>query len=310
VLLVVALAALVAAAGADGVANGTLLEATAVQPADGGSWDPALARVLDAVDVSRIVYSSDGLKVRGYLANPKRAERLPAVILNRGGNREFGALTDEAAVGSLGSLAAKGYVVVASQYRGCGGSEGQEEWGGADVGDVLNLIPLIESLPQADPTRIGMVGWSRGGMMTYLALARTDRIAAAIAGSAVTDLAALGAARPDMEEVFRDLIPGYRERRQEALDARSAVRWPEKLCKQTPVLILAGSADWRVDPQQALDMAGALLQAQHPFRLVLLEGGDHGLGEHHLEVQRLVEEWLGRYLRDRTPWPSLEPHGE
>jgi len=38
----------------------------------------------------------------------------------------------------------------------------------------------------------------------------------------VTDLAALGAARPDMEEVFRDLIPGYRERRQEALDARSA----------------------------------------------------------------------------------------
>jgi dipeptidyl aminopeptidase/acylaminoacyl peptidase len=54
-----------------------------------------------------------------------------------------------------------------------------------------------------------MFGWSRGGMMTYLALARTDRIAAAIVGSGVTDLPDMLARRPEMEDVFQALVPGY-----------------------------------------------------------------------------------------------------
>jgi hypothetical protein len=37
-------------------------------------------------------------------------------------------------------------VVVASQYRGNGGGEGHEEFGGAEVHDILNLIPLAKSL--------------------------------------------------------------------------------------------------------------------------------------------------------------------
>jgi len=56
----------------------------------------------------------------------------------------------------LGRIATWGYVVAASQYRGNAGGQGKEEFGGADVDDVLNLIPLLESLPQADTTRIGM----------------------------------------------------------------------------------------------------------------------------------------------------------
>ena len=41
-------------------------------------------------------------------------------------------------------------MVVASQYRGNAGGEGKEEFGGKDVNDVLNLLPLLESLPKAD----------------------------------------------------------------------------------------------------------------------------------------------------------------
>lgn len=265
------------------------------------------------IELSRITYESDGLKIRGYLAVPKavkEGEKLPCVIYNRGGNREFGALNDLRAALFLGPLAERGYVVVASQYRGNGGGEGREEFGGADVRDVLNLIPLLEGLERADASRIGMFGWSRGGMMTYQALAHTDRIGAAIIGAGFADNFLTVTDRPEMETgVFAELVPDWADKREEALEARSAVRWPEKLHKQTPILILHGTGDRRVNPKQALRMAEALFDASHPYRLMIFEGGDHGLSEFRDEVDEAVEEWLDRYVRDGEIWPSLEPHG-
>ena len=42
----------------------------------------------------------------------------------------------------------------------------------------------------------------------------------------------------------------------------------------------------------------------------MFEGGDHGLADFTTEVDRLVEDWLDRYVRDRKPWPGLDPHGD
>jgi dipeptidyl aminopeptidase/acylaminoacyl peptidase len=271
---------------------------------------PGVRDVLDRIDIKAITYLSDGLKVKGYLVVPKKGDRFPCVIYNRGGNRDFGALSDVGAAALLGRVASWGYVVVASQYRGNAGGEGQEEFGGKDVNDVLSLLPLLKSLPQADVTRVGMYGWSRGGMMTYLALARTDRIAAAVVGAGAADAFEGIKGRPEMEkQVFAELIPNYATDKEAALAARSAVRWPEKLHKITPILLLHGSADWRVPPTQALTMASKLYESKHPFRFVFFEGGDHGLSEHREEVDRLIREWLNIYVRDKKPWPSLEPHG-
>ena len=271
---------------------------------------PGTRDILKSVQFRRITYLSDGLKVKGYLAAPKQGEHLPCVIYNRGGNREFGALRRGPAAALLGRMASWGYVVVASQYRGTDGGEGREEFGGADVNDVLNLIPLLQSWPQADVSRLGMYGWSRGGMMTYLALTRTTNVAAAVIGAGPTDQLRWPERRPEMEtNVFAELIPGYGTNREPALRARSALYWPDKLHKNTPVLLLHGSADWRVHPTDSLRMATALFDQKHPFRLVFFEGGDHGLTEHREEVERLVKDWFDRYVRDRKAWPNMEPHG-
>ena len=271
---------------------------------------PGTRDIMKSVLLYRITYLSDGLKVKGYLAAPKSGQRLPCVIFNRGGNREFGALRDGPAAGMLGRVASWGYVVVASQYRGNAGGEGREEFGGADVNDVLNLIPVLQSWPQADPSRVGMYGWSRGGMMTYLAITRTTNVCAAVIGAGPTDLVGWPAGRQDMEtNVFAQIIPGYATNRDAVLQTRSALYWPEKLLPQAPILLLHGTADWRVNPTDSLRMATALLERKHPFRLVMLEGGDHGLSEHRAEVNRQVKDWLDQYVRDRKPWPSLEPHG-
>lgn len=279
---------------------------------------PGSFATIEQVEMSEITYLSDGLKVKGFVLAPKKDGRFPVLIFNRGGCRSIDAhaLTKYFVARWLSIFANWGYVVVASQYRGAGGGEGKEEFGGADVNDVLSLIPLLGSLPKADPSRIGMYGWSRGALMTYLALTKTDKVRAAIVGAGPTDLSTIGAYRKalrpddDFEDFcLRAVIANYEQSKQKELEVRSPIKWPEKLNRNTPILILHGTADWRVSPRDSLNMAAALLKLKQPFRLVMFEGGDHELTEYLEEADRITKDWLDRYVRDKQTWPSLEPHG-
>ncbi len=81
-------------------------------------------------------------------------------------------------------LARKGYVVMASSYRGtrtdAGLSGGNFEGAKGEVSDVLNMLKCAKTLPFVDPARIGMTGTSHGGWITALAIQRTDEIKAAV----------------------------------------------------------------------------------------------------------------------------------
>ena len=295
--------------------DGQLLERTPFEWPKGFVDDmrtsmPEVDSVLAEVKVYRITYLSDGLKVKGFLAEPARAGRYPSIIYNRGGNREFGKIGPGQLLFYVVNLARWGYVVVASQYRGNDGGEGQEEFGGADVNDVLNLLPVLEQVPSADTARIGMFGGSRGGLMTYLALTRTTRIKAAVVQAGMTDAVRSIAERPEMgTEVYAQLMPGYEADRDSVLATRSPVQWAERLCPTTPLLLLHGTADWRVSPREAMDMADRLYELKRPFRMVLFEGADHGLTEFRTEANEATRDFLDRYVRDGSPWPSMEPHG-
>ena len=71
----------------------------------------------------------------------------------------------------------RGYVVVAPEYRGSVGY-GQAfydaiDYGGSEVDDVVTAVDYIKStLPEVDPARIGIIGWSHGGMITLLSITR------------------------------------------------------------------------------------------------------------------------------------------
>ncbi len=267
---------------------------------------------LNLVNMAEITYISDGLRISGHIVTPKAPGPHPCVIYNRGGNREFGANSPRRVALRLAKIASWGYVVVASQYRGNKGGEGMEEFGGADVNDIINLVPLLESLPaEADAGRMGMLGFSRGGMMTYLALTKTDRMKAAAIVGGVADSFNGIEERPDMETyVYAELIPDYWNVKEEALRARSAVSWPEKLCATTPILLMHGTSDWRVPPRGSMKMAEALYGLKRPVRLVLYEGGDHGLTEYRPEMYGQIHRWLDRYVRDEEELPNLDPHGD
>lgn len=255
-------------------------------------------RYLDSVRIEHITYLSDGLKVNGYLATPLIGIKHPSVIYNRGGNGEFGSLNEFKAVFILAKVASWGYVVVGSQYRGNVGSEGTEEFGGKDVNDVLNLIPVLKELEEADTSRMALYGWSRGGMMTYLTLTKSCEFKAAVVGGGLSDLWKWMETRNEtIETVYAKNIPNYAVNTKEALNARSAIRQVDNMCKTTPILMLHGTQDWRVVPEMALDLSYQFLKKKIPHQLILFKDGDHGLSEHRVELNYHTKQWLDKYLK-------------
>jgi len=152
-----------------------------------------------AIDCQRLRYASDGLEVVAFLWKPKQpsSTKLPLIVFNRGGNREFAKLTP---THGFRRLALDGFVVLASQYRGVDGGEGKEEFGGAEVDDVKNLLPVAVSLGYVDMNNVFLLGWSRGGMETALALKQGMKVNAAAIGGALTDLVAERARRPQLAQ--------------------------------------------------------------------------------------------------------------
>ncbi|WP_082316489.1 S9 family peptidase [Mangrovimonas sp. ST2L15] len=273
-------------------------------------WKEAF-KYIDSIDIYSITYLSDGLKVNGLLVKPKKQGNYPCVIYNRGGNRDFGSLVLAHGIMTLGQIAREGYVVIASQYRGNGGSEGQEEFGGSDVNDITILPEVLKEVEGADIENIGMYGWSRGGMMTYIALTKMNNIKAAAVGGAVSNNFSTIKDRPDMESgVLAELIPNYKTNKEAELEKRSAVKWADKFSKEVPILMLHGNADWRVKPEQSLMLALEFEKYRIPYRLIMFEGGDHGISEHRDEVNEQVLSWFDTYLKNHTPLPNMEYHGK
>jgi len=215
---------------------------------------------LNNITIEKITYKSDELKVKGYLVQPNKTDKYPCIIYNRGGNKEFGKLTPKKAVFILARIASWGYVVAASQYRGNDGGEGKEEFGGKDVNDVLNLIPLFENVKNTDITKMGLYGWSRGGMMTYLTLTKTNKFKAAVVGAGLSDLRSWITTRKDtIESVYYQNIPNYAQNKSKAINKRSQIFQAENISKTTPILMVHGTSDWRVVPEMALDLSKAFI---------------------------------------------------
>ncbi|RMD48172.1 MAG: S9 family peptidase [Ignavibacteria bacterium] len=247
--------------------------------------------------VEKITYLSDGLKVKGYIAQPTTNGKFPSVIWCRGGYGNRGAIDTFTARGIFGQLASWGYVVFASQYRGNDGGEGRDELGGEDVNDILNLIPLAQQVDKADEKIWGIEGWSRGGMMTYLTLTKTDIFKAAIVTGGITDLQCNAAESPFMKRMYNFYAKEIPENKfGEFCSTRSIINFPDKL-SDTPLLIIHGTDDERVSANDSIRLSQKLLELKKEFRLLILEKGDHFLKQHRHEVDENRKMWFNKYLK-------------
>jgi dienelactone hydrolase len=129
-------------------------------------------------------YATNRVHLTGFLARPYiRDERTkyPAILLNHGGLQGVSAPYRAVAL----ELARRGYVVLASSYRGQQGPEGRSqglvEYAKGEVLDVLQLAELARSQRYIDTMRMGIVGYDHGAAITIQAIGRSNIFKAAVA---------------------------------------------------------------------------------------------------------------------------------
>ncbi len=193
-------------------------------------------------------------------------------------------------------LAQHGYVVFSLDNRGT--PRRGRDFGGAlygvqgtvEVADQLKGVEWLKRQPWVDGARIGVQGWSNGGYMTLMLLAKaSDQYACGVAGAPVTDWGLydthyterymnLPAANPD----------GYREGRiLTHIDGLTS-----------PLLLIHGMADDNVLFTHSTNLMSALQKRGQPFELMTYPGAKHGLsGSNALHRYRVAEDFLARCLK-------------
>jgi dipeptidyl aminopeptidase/acylaminoacyl peptidase len=246
--------------------------------------------IIDKTIVEKILYDNDGEEINGYLAYPKDlTKKYPLIIWNRGGSRKSGYIDEFLARGMFGEIASWGYVVLASMYRD------KDEFGGKDVTDVIKLFDIADDLEACDSSKIGMEGWSRGGMMTFKVLTMTDRIKACVIISGLTDLVNHAAMQDTYRRIFgTESEEIFNQRKKE----KSPLYYADEINANAAILVIHGTEDNDVEVRNSTEMYEKLKNKIKDIELVLLEGGDHYLKKFRKETIKLRKEWFKEYLTD------------
>ena len=194
-------------------------------------------------------------------------------------------------------LAQQGYVVFSLDNRGTprrgaafgGALYGKQ--GTVEVDDQLRGVAWLKSQAFVDPARIGVYGWSNGGYMTLMLLAKHDEAyACGVAGAPVTDWALYDT---HYTERYMDLPKaneaGYRE---------ASVFTHVDGIGAGKLLLIHGMADDNVLFTNSTKLMSELQKRGTPFELMTYPGAKHGLrGSDLLHRYRLTEDFLGRCLK-------------
>ncbi len=246
-------------------------------------------------ELQRVRYNSEGLEITGFILKPvDESKKRPLIVYNRGGNQDFGSIDLKFISWELDRFVKEGYVVVASQYRGGIWSEGVDEFGGGDVNDVIKITEIASELPYVDKNKIGVVGVSRGGLMSYLVSKNSDIAKAYVAISAPVDLISEIKFRPEMYNVYYTLIGDTTTHKQEYID-RSAVYWPEQL--NEPLLVIHGNEDTKVSFDYAQQFVNDNKTSKPDLEYYWLEGVGHRIRGKNRDVRdSLIFDFLDRRL--------------
>lgn len=139
-----------------------------------------------------VSYLSEGLKIYALLTIPqgeKPASGWPVVIFNHGYIPPDQYRTAERYVAYTDAFSRNGYILLRSDYRGHGDSEGEPRssfLSPAYTIDVLNGMASVMRHPDADPDRVGMWGHSMGGSIALRSMVVTDTIKAGVIWAGVT----------------------------------------------------------------------------------------------------------------------------
>jgi len=248
--------------------------------------------------------SADGFDADGVLTEPVhavRGRRYPLVVLIHGGPTA----TSRESFNPLAQLmAARGWYVFQPNYRGSDNLG--HRWAQATVPhitsapaqDVLDGVDAVLKLGGIDTTRIGVSGWSEGGLLTSWLIGHDHRWRAAMSGAAVNDWTGYA----DMTDA-KDFSPSFIGRspwtgpRERALyDAESPLTYAADV--KTPTLIMTDAGDQRVPTPLSYEFYHAVRATGTPVEMVVFPVNGHFPSDplHREEVNHRWIDWFARHF--------------
>ncbi|MBU8879847.1 prolyl oligopeptidase family serine peptidase [Bacillus sp. FJAT-29790] len=195
------------------------------------------------IELSVVTYYSDGLKVKGLLAEPKNDEIYDGFLYLRGGIKNVGKVRAARIV----QFASEGFIVFAPFYRGNQGGEGNEDFAGEDRHDAFSAFTILQSHPRVKGIHI--FGFSRGGVMALLTAIEFPEAKSVVSWGGVSDMFLTYVERKDLRRMMKRVIGGTPTKFPEQYKYRTPLFQLEKL--HAPVLIIHGEKDDNVSVEHA-----------------------------------------------------------
>lgn len=240
------------------------------------------------------------------------SRKTPLIVLIHGGvhsNHMTGGPANAATI--VRELIEQGYAVVAPEYRGSTGYGAAYakaiDYGGRENDDVLAARDwMLERYPFLDASRVGLVGWSHGGMIALFNIfLHPEAFACAYAGEPVSDLLERRKYLKSMAQTMAESAGEGAAKDDEEYRKRSPVTWAAKLSK--PLLIHGNTNDETVHVEEVRHLVAALLEARRQFQYKIYEAAPGG---HHFnridtklarESRAEIYAFLQQYLKPAVP---------
>lgn len=245
--------------------------------------------------------SKDGTRISGLVVKPPNyipGQRYPTLLWIHGGP-----VSQYANSFSLPwqIFASQGYVVVAANPRGSSG-RGEafttaiyRDWGGKDSEDVLAAVDHVVRQGIADPNRLGVGGWSYGGILTNAVIAKDTRFKSASSGASISNVLAGYGTDMYIREYEMELGLPWKDL-DTYLHNSYAFLHADRI--KTPTLFLCGEQDFNVPLLNSEQMYQALRSLGVPTQLIIYPGEHHGIRKPSYVKDRMQRylDWHGKYL--------------
>src|SRR5262249_45846842 len=252
--------------------------------------------------------SKDGAEVNGLLTYPVgyvKGTKVPLLLRIHGGPNG----QDQHSFSSERQFfAANGYAVLAVNYRGSSG-RGQKfsrsifaDWGNYEVQDLLAGVDHVIKMGVADPDRLGVGGWSYGGILTDYLIPSDNRFKTATSGAGTAFTVAFYGTDQYIIQYDYEIGPPWNPK---AWDTYVKISYPflhaDRI--QTPTLFLGGERDFNVPVQGSQQMYQALRSLGIDTQLIIYPNERHGITRPSY-VRDRAERYLNWYDKYLKPAPA------